>query len=171
MNTKNIKFPPLETERINLRILTLDNAEEVFLHFSDINITRFLDIGPCKNIKEAEEIIQYHMKDSGCWWGMYEKNGEKFIGTIGFHYLRRNGDLIAEVGFDLCKDYWGNGLMSEAMNEVILFGFSQMGLDIIDATVDPKNVRSIKLIRKLGFTEDLEHKDNLLYFYLKKERE
>lgn len=168
MNTKMVEFPPLETERIHLRILTLDDAEDVLLHFSDTNITMFMDIEPCKNIKEAEEIIQYHIDDSGCRWGMYEKDSEKFIGTIGFHLLRRNEDFIAEVGFDLGKDYWGNGFMSEAMKEVISFGFSQMGLDMIDATVEPQNERSLNLMRKLGFKEDFELKDNLLYFYLKR---
>ncbi|MFD0048113.1 GNAT family N-acetyltransferase [Actinomycetes bacterium NPDC127524] len=168
MNTKIVEYPPLETERIKFRILTLDNAEEVFMHFSDSNVTKFMDIEPCKHIKEAEEIIQYHMEDSGCRWGMYDRNSEKFIGTIGFYYLRKNEDFIAEVGFDLCKDYWGKGLMSEAMKEVISFGFTEMGLDTIDATVDSKNQRSINLMRKLGFKENIERKENLLYFDLKR---
>ncbi|MGG1676987.1 GNAT family N-acetyltransferase [Neobacillus sp. NRS-1170] len=59
--------------------------------------------------------------------------------------LRKKEDFIAEVGLDLCKDYWGKGLMFETIKEVILFGFVQMVLDIINATVDPKNERSFKL--------------------------
>jgi [ribosomal protein S5]-alanine N-acetyltransferase len=163
---KNAEFPSLETERINLQILTLENSEEVFKHFSDINVTRFMDIEPCKDIKEAEEIISFHLDDSGCRWGLYNKNDNKFMGTIGFHYLRKSENFIAEIGFDLSKDYWGIGFMSEAIKEVMLFVFSQIGLDIIDATVEPANEKSLNLMRKLGFNEDIELRDNLVYFYL-----
>jgi ribosomal-protein-alanine N-acetyltransferase len=167
-NIKNAEFPALETERINLRILTLENSEEVFKHFSDINITRFMDIEPCKDIKEAEEIIRFHLEDSGCRWGLYNKKNDQFIGTIGFHYLRKNEDFIAEIGYDLSKDSWGKGFMSEVMKEVMLFGFTHMGLDVIDATVDPKNERSLNIMRKLKFNENLELRDNLVYFYINK---
>jgi ribosomal-protein-alanine N-acetyltransferase len=166
-NIRKVEFPSLETERMNLRILTLQDTEEVFKHFSDEDVTRFMDIEPCKDIKEAEEIIRFHIEDSGCRWGLFDKNNNNLIGTCGFHYLRRtNEDFIAEVGFDLSKFYWGKGLMSEAMKVVIDFGFKKMGLNIIDATVDPENQRSINLMRKLGFKKEAELKDNLIYFYL-----
>lgn len=45
--------------------------------------------------------------------------------------------------------------MTEAMKEVMSFGFSSMGLDIIDATVDPKNERSIHLMKNLGLELNL----------------
>lgn len=166
MNMKLTQYPPLESQRLNFRILTHENAKEVFQHFSDKDVTRFMDIEPCKDIKEAEEIIQFHTDDAGCRWGLYVKNTQSFIGTIGFHYLRSNPEFIAEIGFDLTKDFWGKGYMSEAMTEVINFGFNQMELEIIDATVDPNNEKSLNLMRKLGFNEDLELRDNLVYFYL-----
>jgi [ribosomal protein S5]-alanine N-acetyltransferase len=162
----NKEYPPLVTQRMNLRILTLEDSQDVFSHFSDGNVTKFMDIEPCKDLKEAEEIIQFHLDDSGCRWGLYEKNSKKFMGTVGFHYLRNNGKFIAEVGFDLSSDYQGKGFMFEAMQEVLTFGFSQMKLDLIDATVEPANERSIHLLRKLGFTQAPEPKDNFLYFYL-----
>jgi [ribosomal protein S5]-alanine N-acetyltransferase len=165
---KNMEYPTLESERMVLRVLTLDNAEEVFNHFSDSDVTRFMDIDPCKDIKEAEEMIRFHIEDLGCRWGMYDKNNGKFMGTLGFHYLRHKEDFIAEVGYDLSKEFWGKGFMTEAMKELILFGFTQMGLDIIDATVELDNERSIHLLKNLGFHQDLELKDNLLYFYLLK---
>ncbi|WP_338036477.1 GNAT family protein [Neobacillus notoginsengisoli] len=72
------------------------------------------------------------------------------------------------MGFDLAKAYWGKGYMTEAMEEVIQFGFAKMGLDIIDATVEPENEQSIHLMRKVGFKKDAELKDNLIYFTLTK---
>lgn len=165
-----LQFPSLETERLILKILTLNDTKEVFEHFSDIEVTKFMDIEPCREIKEAEEIITYHLEDSGCRWGLFDKNSGTFIGTAGFHYLRRTDQsFTAEIGFDLSKKFWKKGYMYEAMKEVISFGFNGLGLDMIDATVDPNNENSIKLIRKLGFEQDFElSSDKELYFFINK---
>lgn len=70
-NNQKIEFPSLETERLNLRILALQDADEVFKHFSDEDITQYMDIELCKDIQEAEEIIRFHTEDSGCRWGLW----------------------------------------------------------------------------------------------------
>lgn len=46
-----------------------------------------MDIEPCNDIKEAEEIIQFHIDDKGCHWGLFDKKDNKFIGTRVFHCL------------------------------------------------------------------------------------
>lgn len=167
MANNTVVYPALETERLHLRELTLDDTDGVMKHFADPEVTRFMDIGPCKDRKEAEDIIQYHLDDAGCRWGIFDKNENQFLGTIGFHYLRKKDrDITAEIGFDLSKKYWGKGYMTEAITEVIRFGFSQMGLTTIDATVEPENEKSLNVMRKLGFERDEELRDNLVYFYL-----
>ncbi|MFT4415777.1 GNAT family N-acetyltransferase [Fredinandcohnia humi] len=164
-----IDYPALETDRMQLRLLELEQAEEVFTHFSDEEVTRFMDIEPCKDIREAEELIRYHLDDEGCRWGMYDRTSNQFLGTCGFHYIRRREDeLIAEVGFDLGKAHWGKGLMREAIEKLIEFGFHEMGLSTIDATVEPHNQRSLQLMKRLGFTQEEELHEGLVYFYLKK---
>jgi len=161
------EYPRLETERTVLRILTKENAMEVFMHFSDPVVTRFMDIEPCKDIKDAEEIIHYHEDDLGCRWGIVERSNGIFIGTIGFHYLRQNDEVfIAEIGFDLAKSYWGKGYMTEVIKEVISFGFTTMGLDTIDATVETNNQKSIKILETFGFKRDIELRDQLFYYSL-----
>lgn len=87
MNAINIEYPPLETERIKLRLLTLEDINEVFTLFSDSEVTRYMDIEPCKDLLEAEEIIKFHMDDAGCRWGLYKKYDDTFLGTVGYHYL------------------------------------------------------------------------------------
>lgn len=169
MNNEN--YPSLETERMFLKILTLENTEEIFHHFSNPSVTNHMDIEPCKDKQEAENIINYHLDNPGCRWGLFNKEGNKVIGTIGFHELRKSKDeFIAEVGFDLSSDYWGKGYMSEALNEVILFGFNQMNLTKIDATVEKDNEQSIKLMNRFNFTNEGETKEHLLYYYLDKEK-
>lgn len=70
------EYPLLETTRLQLRILTLQDVEEVFGHFSDEAVTRFMDIEPCKNLDEAKDIISYHMEDAGCRWGLFDKSND-----------------------------------------------------------------------------------------------
>ncbi|WP_309252416.1 GNAT family N-acetyltransferase [Paenibacillus spongiae] len=155
------------TERISLRLLTLEDAEEVYRHFSDHEVTKYMDIEPCKSRKEAEEIIRYHLEDAGCRWGLYDKQNQSFLGTCGFHYLRdTDHSFMAEIGFDLTKHHWGKGLMSEAMQAVIEYGFTIMKLDVIDATVEPANERSIRLMKQLGFQRERELREELIYYYL-----
>lgn len=59
-------YPAIETERLYMRELTLQDVEAVFKHFSNAEGTRFMDIDPCGDACEAEEIIVFHVNDSCC---------------------------------------------------------------------------------------------------------
>jgi [ribosomal protein S5]-alanine N-acetyltransferase len=169
MLNKSFRYRGIETQRLCLKVLTLEHTEEVFQLFSDENITRYMDIEPCKSLTEAEEIITYHLEDAGCRWGIFTKETEEFIGTCGFHYIRNHGEFIGEVGFDLSKMHWGNGFMSEAMKSLLEYGFNAMSLETIDATVNPRNEKSIALMNRLGFKRDAVLREKLIYFYLTKD--
>jgi ribosomal-protein-alanine N-acetyltransferase len=170
LTNSNFIFPEIETDRLKLSILTLDDSVAVYKHFSDENVTRFMDISPCKNIYEAEEIIRFHIEDTGCRWGIYSKIDFQFIGTCGFHCWIQGELPKAEIGFDLTKEYWGKGFMQEALKPVMEFGFKHMGLDFIEATVEQENDRSINLLEKLNFEKEPDLRDHLLYFYLSRGR-
>jgi len=162
---REFTYPVLQTERLTLRLLTLKDAPAVYQHFSDPEVTKFMDINPCKDVKEAEKSIAEHLEDPGCRWGIFTR--EVLIGTIGFHCLRDEGSrFLVEIGYDLSTPYWGKGYMTEALEKVLEFGFSEMGADVIDATVEQENERSIYLLNKLGFRLDPELKDGLLYYSL-----
>ena len=59
--------------------------------------------------------------------------------------------------------------MQEALEEIIRIGFQAMKLDYIEATVDPGNVRSQRLLEKMNFRRHLEQRDNLIYYTLNKD--
>ena len=156
-----MEYPIIKTERLTLRELTLEDSPELFVHFSDPEVTRFMDIDPLKDEQEAKNIINWHFKDSGCRWGMF-KDGE-LIGTCGYHRLQNNQ---AEMGYDLGKAYWGQGYMKESLEAIIDFGFSTMALGMIEAEVEPENDRSIGLLKKLGFVDDLSRADEEFNWYI-----
>lgn len=124
-----------------------------------------MDIAPLKNKKDAEDFIRFHIEDTGCRWGIFYKDNGELIGTVGF-YCWSKVQKKAEIGYDLKKNYWGKGIMTEALQMVIQFGFNHMDLHIIDANVVVKNPNSIKLLNKLSFNREKELRKNDIYFYL-----
>ena len=74
------------------------------------------------------------------------------IGTAG-------GGILPEVGYILHPDHWGKGLAHEAMTAVIAYAFANHDFDHLMADVDPRNLASITLLKRLGFVLD-SHADN-----------
>ncbi|AIQ15020.1 GNAT family N-acetyltransferase [Paenibacillus durus] len=164
-----VEFPKIETKRLLLRELTLLDAKLVLRHFSDSEVTRYMDIEVCQDIREAEEIIQFHIDDAGCRYGIFDRTNNELVGTCGFHCWEKGQNSRAEIGFDLSSRYWGQGLMQEALEEVIRMGFDIMDLTYIEATVENENIRSRRLLNKMNFIKQVELKDNLDYYILMKQ--
>ncbi|MEF3353866.1 GNAT family N-acetyltransferase [Paenibacillus sp. GYB006] len=162
-----MNYPHIETDRLIMRELTLKDAEAIYRHFSIPDVIRFMDIDVCKDLREAEEIIAFHIDDSGCRYGLYSKEDNDLIGTCGFHcWITENEETRAEIGFDLSPRYWGMGFMQEALNEMLDIGFGLMKLDYIEATTEIQNVQSQKLLKKMNFTQE-GLKNDLMYFTLR----
>jgi ribosomal-protein-alanine N-acetyltransferase len=105
------------------------------------------------------------------------KTGEA-IGTLGF-YKYSERDRSAILGYDLMQFHWGHGYMTEAVGALLGYGFDELRLNRVEATVDPPNLRSVRLLERLGFTlegcmrEKYFYKgcfhDELIYSLLKKD--
>ena len=150
-----------------LRLLTMQDSEQVFEHLSDESVTEFMpDIEPCRSIEEAGEIIQFHLNFTGGRWGLFRKCDHKLLGTCGYHFWTTGLKSEAEIFFDLSKSYWGKGYMREVLTPVIHFGFTDMEFQLIRATVDRRNIRCIQLLRKLGFVRQEQLEMYLLLFTL-----
>ena len=160
------RFPALETERLLLRRLTSDDADFIFQHFSDPQVTQYLlDEPPLTDYEQALEIIEFYAQPAGKSynrWGIVRRADDQLIGSCGYHKWERRC-FRAELGYDLSPAYWGQGYMAEALTAVISHGFTGMALNRIDALVYPDNIRSVRLLQKLGFQIEGTLRD---YFYL-----
>lgn len=173
----------LETDRLLLRGLHLEDADFLFTEWSDPQVTRFMcDEEPLQQREQAEEVLcrfqspetNPHLK----WWGIERKADGRLIGTCGFGRWDQNHHR-AEIGYDLCPDAWGQGLMPEALQALLRFGFEEMKLNRIEATVHVKNLRSQRVLKKLGFQRegllreyfcrDGNYNDQVQYSLLKRE--
>ena len=64
------------------------------------------------------------------------------------------GSTIADVGYDLAPEHWGNGYATEAVTAILGFGFRELSLHRIEARCVTANERSVRLLERLGFTEE-----------------
>ena len=171
-------FPDLSTERLLLRQLKMKDAAEIFALRSDKRMNEFIDRPLSTKMEEAEEFITKINtgieKGESWYWAIGLKNEDKLIGTICLW----NFDMektIAELGYELKPEYQGLGIMSEAVERMIDFGFNSIELKIMTAVVRTMNYKSIYLLEKKGFVKDINNviSDELLgegyeLYYLKK---
>ncbi|PKL90192.1 MAG: N-acetyltransferase [Ignavibacteriae bacterium HGW-Ignavibacteriae-2] len=155
-------FPQLESKRLILRQLKVSDLNEIFSIRSNAEISEFLDRPLAKTLDEAGKFITKINKgiknNEWIYWALAPKHENKLIGTICLWKILENKNQ-AEIGFELLPEYQGKGLMQEALSEVLEYGFNTMGLNKIDGEVDPRNIKSIRLMLKNGFvkTIDLGH--------------
>lgn len=159
-------FPELSTERLQLRQINNEDANELFLLRSDERVMSFIDRPRAKSIFDALEFIQ-KVNDSltnndGINWGIALKNDSKLIGTIGFWRIVKEHHR-AEIGYLLHPDYHGKGIMQEAFATVIDYGFIIMRLHSVEANVNPDNAASIKLLERNKFTREGHLRENMYY--------
>lgn len=159
-------FPKLETPRLHLRQLSIEDSEAILFLRSDIRTTLYLDRDRMRTIEQAREQILFlnegFTKFESITWGIELKSNSKLIGTIGYHRLDKP-HYRAEMGYMLDPDYWRKGLMSEAIMSVIEFGFEKMQCHTLEAQVNPNNQASIQLLEKFNFVREAYFKENYLY--------
>lgn len=150
------RFPHLATGRLVLRKLTIMDAEAVKDIYGHPDVMRFYPESPYESITRAQQRVQFFMNEyrrrTLIWWGMQLKPPapDPIVGMLGLYRVNLR-QLTAETGFDLRRDCWGKGLMSEAVGAVLTFGFHELQLSHITATVVPGNTRSMQLLGRMGF--------------------
>jgi len=149
-------FPTLETDRLILRQLTPEDTQTIFRNFSDPDVAKWFFEEPLTEIDQAVKFIDLFNNEfkngKGLTWAIVIKNEAACVGTCGYGDIEL-GDR-GEIGFDLAKEQWGKGLMSEALVPVIDYGFDVLRLSKIEAHSYSANTRAIHLLEKLGFQLD-----------------
>ncbi len=145
---------PFQTKRMAFRLLSMEDLPAVYRQFSDPEMCRFFSDPPC-SWEEARGIIEHYQDPEGkgyLRYGMFDKGTGAFIGTCGYHYLDRGRSQV-EVGYDVWKEYWRQGYISEALPVLIELCFEVLGVECVYVLVHPDNVASIATARKFGFRE------------------
>lgn len=160
-------FPEIETQRLLLRRMTIDDAEVILYLRSNDEVMKYIDRERTKSIEEAKSFIDKIdaslNSNNGVMWGiMLKEKPRTLIGNIGYWRLIKE-HYRAEVGYMLHPSFWKKGIMKEALLRVIDFGFAEMNLHSIEANINPGNEASAKLLESTGFIKEAYFKEDFFF--------
>jgi ribosomal-protein-alanine N-acetyltransferase len=158
MNISFTPFPVLNTERLFLRKLSIDDANEIYFLRSDERVNKYIDRPRATSLEEAHNFINktnHAIENNECIdWAITFKDNSRLIGSICLWNISIE-ENNAEVGYELLPDFQGKGIAEEAMVAVLDYGFNIMSLNKIEAYTHKENSSSTKLLEKFKFKRDL----------------
>lgn len=146
----------LKTERLVLRAWKLSDLDDLFEYASVDGVGQMAGWLPHKDKEESLYILKMFIDEKKTF--ALEKDG-KVIGSLGIEnyseeiFPEFENELGRELGFVLSKDYWGQGLMVEAVKRVIKYLFEEENLDFIICGHFINNYQSQRVQEKCGFKE------------------
>jgi ribosomal-protein-alanine N-acetyltransferase len=155
-------FPILETERLTLRELNLNDAKVIFGLRTNKEVNEFIDRKRLNNLSESRAFVDLITNlaatNKGLFWVLESKNNQQLIGTIGLRNFE-DEENYAEISYELDPSYHQRGFMSEAFEAILKFGFENLELKTIEAFTHQKNTASIALLKKQQFVLDPERRE------------
>lgn len=145
----------LETERLFLLQLSIENAQFILTLLNEPSFVRYIGDKKVRNIKDAQQYIlngpvkSYEQNGFGLYL-VELKDTHTPIGMCGL--LKRDELPDVDIGFAFLPDFWNRGLASEAATAVLKYAQETLQLKRIVAITNPDNYASIKLLQRLGFT-------------------
>ena len=155
-------FPVLETERLTLRQLNLNDAKAIFGLRTNKEVNTYITRNPMNNLSEARAFIDGISntieENTGVLWVLEAKNNSELLGTIGLRNFNV-AENYAEIGYDMHPNYQERGYMSEAFEAVLVYAKENMELTTVEAFTHHNNNASIALIEKYDFALQPDRKD------------
>ncbi len=159
-----MRTPIIETERLILRPLNVEDAQEIFDNWaSDPDVAKYMVWSTHENVEvtkawltELENTIDSDSYD----WGFVRKEDGKLIGSGGIYYKKESGSY--NMGYNIMKDCWHQGYTTEAARAMIDFGIKVLKAKRFTASHAKDNPNSGKVMEKVGlhYVED-GHYDSL----------
>ena len=146
----------LETERLILRPWQENDLEDFYEYACVEGAGEMAGWKHHESIEVSKKILVSFIAGKNVFAVVYKENS-KVIGSVGLHYSWANEELeyqdlkLKEIGYVLAKDYWGKGIIPEAVKRVIRFCFDEYGLDALTVEHFSTNNQSRRTIEKCGF--------------------
>jgi RimJ/RimL family protein N-acetyltransferase len=150
-------LPTLQTPRLTLRSLEPSDVDDVFAVFSDRMVMRYWDGATMTTRQHAMNYIDHihhsFRRRELVQWGIADRGTNAVLGTCTLTHFSTIHER-SEIGFAIRQERWGRGLGSEAVAAVVAFAFETLNLHRVEADVDPRNERSLRLLERLGFRRE-----------------
>ncbi len=145
---------PLESERLIMRYIEVDDAYDMYDYASLDEVCEYLLWSPHLNVAATEGYIEFLQKRyrKGLYadWAVVLKENGRMIGTCG--YAKIDGkEKSCEIGYVLSPKYRNRGYMTEAVTSLLELSFNVLELDKAVLRIISENKASVKLAKRLGF--------------------
>ncbi len=146
----------IETRRLILRPWLESDLNDFYEYASVEGVGEMAGWKHHESIDISKEILQSFINEKNIFATVLKGNN-KVIGSLGLHYSWANDDSkfkkfrLKEIGYVLSKNYWGKGLMPEAVSAIVKFCFDECGLDALTIGHFSTNSQSKRVIEKCGF--------------------
>jgi RimJ/RimL family protein N-acetyltransferase len=154
---KSFEPTVLETARLTLRFMDERDIDALYAVYSDPLVARYLSRPAQTERAHAEKmmanVLTGYADGSGVNFGVVRREDGQLMGNcmlFRFHDESRR----AEIGYSMARAYWGQGYMDEALRALISYAFGPLGLNRLEADIDPRNENSAKSLTRLGFKEE-----------------
>ena len=149
----------LETERLILRNVVIDDAADIFDYAKNKNVSEMAGFKAHESVEETKSIIDTILKRDSLSIVLKEIN--KVIGVIT---LQKKLDKIYELGYSLEEKYWHKGIMSEAVKALLDYAFNKLDAYEVDAGCFIENYRSERLLLNAKFKYVGIHENDYLNY-------
>jgi len=156
----------IQTERLVLRPLRASDAEHVHAYRGDSEVARFQswDTQSLDEVRAfiAEQTALRHDEPGWYQLAIARRSTDRVVGDLGVHILESDIRQV-ELGFTLAPDAQGQGYAAEAVRAMLGHLFVALGKHRVIASTDPRNERSIALLRRVGFRLEAHHRESLWF--------
>ncbi len=159
-------FKNLESKRLLLRRVIETDVDEIFELRSNPETMKFIP----RPLAKTKEDALIHLKtidenienNKGINWAITLKGNPKLIGIIG-HYRLQPENHRCEIGYMILPQYNGQGIVTEAIQLILEYGFDDLQMHSIEAVIDPENKASERVLQKNGFVKEAHILENELW--------
>ena len=155
------EFPKFKTNRLLLRRIVDSDIDNIFKGLSHPDIIKYYGVN-FQTLEATKEQMTFYAdlenNGTGIWWAICSLDNKTFYGAGGLNSLSIEHKK-AEIGFWLLTDFWGQGIMKEAMPLICNYGFDKLGLHRIEGFVETKNGNCKTAMAKLDFQLEGTMKD------------
>ena len=150
----------LETDRLLMRRLVASDLDDLYALYRDPEIRRYFPDGT-RTREETREELEWFLNghpehpELGLWATIHRESG-RFIGRCGLLPWTIEGTYEVEVAYLLDREFWGQGLATEAAAAIVRYGFETLGLARLISLIDAENVASVRVATRVGMKFEKE---------------
>lgn len=151
-------FPTLQTPRLLLREIVPTDAPALYAVHGDPDAMRWFGSDPVPDLAAAAKLVDLFagwraLPNPGTRWGLQPRGQHELVGSCGLFAWNRAWRKCT-LGYELNASARGQGLMHEALQACLAWGFEHMQLNRVEALVHPENAASLRSVARLGFVRE-----------------